>query len=403
MAFGLGVSYPSELTKKKEVMSMINENEFKKLANYNNETCVSIFIPTQRAGKEVLEEKNKKHLHSEWVQIRKELKQNNIDESKIDQIGKPIEKLLEDRDFWRHQSDGLAIFSSPEFFEYFTIPVNFKAYHYISDEFYIKPLVPAMSGDGKFHILAVQLDDVKFYEASKYSITPVEIDDLTPSRLEERVGFDYKEKALQFRSQGEGGAKTQFHGHGGSERDEQVEIKQFFRAIDQGLKDYMNKEKLPLVVACQDYFFPIYKDANTYNHLVDKVVPGNPNDTDMLGLHQKVLEIVEPQLNAVRDEKLEKFGELNDTESTSSAVSDIIPAVYQGKVDTLFIEKGAEIWGTYNEDNMKVDYNDEQQNGDISLLNLAAKKTVEMGGKVYILDTDLMPKKESKLNALLRF
>ena len=43
-------------------MSMINEKEFKELANFKNDTCVSIFIPTQRGGKEVLEQKNLKHL-----------------------------------------------------------------------------------------------------------------------------------------------------------------------------------------------------------------------------------------------------------------------------------------------------------------------------------------------------
>lgn len=384
-------------------MSMINDQEFKKLANYSNETCVSIFIPTQRAGKEVLEEKNKKHLHSEWTQVKKKLKEQNVAEEAIDEIGKPIQKLIEDRDFWRHQSDGLAIFSSPDFFESYTLPVNFEAYNYISNEFYVKPLVPAMTGDGKFNILSIQLEDVSFYEASKYSIMPVDIDEITPSRLEERVGFDYKEKALQFRTQGEGGEKTQFHGHGGSERDVQVEIKQFFRAVDQGLKDHLNKEKLPLVVVCQDHLFPIYKDANTYNHLIETLVPGNPNDTDMLGIHQKALEIAEPYLNENRDEKIKKYEELSKTENTTSAVSDIIPAVYQGKVDTLFIENRAEEWGKYHEDEMKVEFSDDHQNGNISLLNLAARKTIEMGGKVYLVEHEFMPEKKSKMNALLRF
>lgn len=384
-------------------MSMINDQAFKELSNYNNEACVSIFIPTQRGGKEVLEEKNKKHLHSEWTQIKKELKGKNVTDEIIEKIGKPIQELIDNRDFWRHQSDGLAIFASPEFFKSFTIPVNFEAYHYISKEFYVKPLVPAMTGDGKFNILAIQLEDVNFYEATKYSIMPVEIDDLTPSRLEERVGFDYKEKALQFRTQGEGGEKTQFHGHGGSERDEKTEIKQFFRAVDQGLKDHLTKEKLPLVVICQDYLFPIYKDANTYNHLIDKVVPGNPNDTDMLGIHQKALEIAEPYLNENRDEKIEKYKESSNTENTTSAVTDIIPAVYQGKVDTLFIENRAEVWGEYNEDTMEVKLTENHENGNISLLNLAAKKTVEMGGKVYLVEHEFMPQKKSKMNALLRF
>ena len=382
---------------------MINENDFKELSNHKNEACVSIFIPTQRAGKEVLEEKNKKQLHSEWTQVKKTLKDKNVSEETIEKIGKPIQELIDDRDFWRHQSDGLAVFSSPEYFKNFTLPVNFETYHYISEEFYVKPLVPAMNGDGKFNILAIQLEDVKFYEASKYSIMPVDIDELTPSRLEERVGFDYKEKALQFRSQGEGGEKTQFHGHGGSERDVQVEIKQFFRAVDQGLKDHLNDEKLPLVVYCQDYFFPIYKDANTYNHLVDEVIPGNPNDSDMMGIHQKALEVAEPFLNKDRDKKMTKYNELSKTENTTSAVSDIIAAVYQGKVDTLFIENRAEQWGSYNEDKMEVNFSENQDNGNISLLNLAAKKTIEMGGKVYLVEHQFMPEKESKMNALLRF
>ena len=384
-------------------MSMINEKEFKKLASHKNEVCVSIFIPTQRAGKEVLEEKNKKHLHSEWVQIRKELKEEGKDEALIGKIGKPIEELLEDRDFWRHQSDGLAIFASPDLFEKYTLPVNFEAYHYISEDFYVKPLVPAMTGDGKFNILAIQIGDVSFYEASRFSITPVKIDDLTPTRLEERVGYDYKEKALQFRTQAEGGEKTQFHGHGGSERDEKEEVKQFFRAVDQGLKSYLNKEKLPLVVFCQDYLFPVYKEANTYNNLIDKVVTGNPNDTDLLGIHQKALQVAEPYLNETRNEKIEKYRELNKTENTTSAVSDIIPAVHQGKVDTLFIENRAELWGEYIEDKMKVKFHENRNSHNTSLLNLAAKKTIEMGGKVYLVEPEFMPEKESKMNALFRF
>ncbi|TRO66386.1 hypothetical protein [Christiangramia sabulilitoris] len=384
-------------------MSMINEKDFKELANYKNEICVSIFIPTQRAGKEVLEGKNKKHLHSKWVQIRKELKEQNVQENVINNIAKPIENLLENRDFWRHQSDGLAIFASEDYFQNYTLPVNFDDYHYISEEFYVKPLVHAMTGDGKFNILAIQLEDVKLFEASKYSIAPVEIEDLTPSRLEERVGFDYKEKALQFRTQGEGGEKTQFHGHGGSERDEKTEIKQFFRAVDQGLKEYLNREKLPLVVYCQDYMFPIYKDANTYNHLVDAVIPGNPNDSDLMGIHQKAIEVMEPFLNDTRDEKIEKYKELSSTENTTSAISDIIAAVHQGKVDTLFIENRAEVWGDYNEENMKVEFAENNENGSTSLLNLAAKKTIEMGGKVYLVEHEFMPQKKSKMNALLRF
>ena len=52
---------------------------------------------------------------------------------------------------------------------------------------------------------------------------------------------------------------------------------------------------------------------------------------------------------------------------------------------------------------MKVDFSDEPTDGDISLLNLAARKTIEMGGKVYLVEHEFMPQKKSKMNALLRF
>lgn len=384
-------------------MALIKDKEFNKIASHKADVCVSIFMPTNRGGKEVLEQQSKKHLNSQWDEIRKELEKNETDPTVIEKIGKPIKELIDDPDFWRHQSDGLAIFAASDFFEKFTVPVNFAAHYYVGKEFYIKSLIPAMTGNGAFNLLSVQLDDVKLFEATPYSIAPIEIHDLTPSQLEERVGYDYKEKALQFRGQGEGGDKTQFHGHGGSERDEKTEIKQFFRAIDQGLQDYLNKDKLPLIVACQDNLFPIYKEANTYNHLVDEVVSGNPNDTDMLGLHQKALKIAEPILNKEREEKLEKYRDFTNTESTSSAVTDIIPAIFQGQVDTLFVENRAEIWGEYDEEKMKVKIQKDQYGNNTSLMNLAAKKTIEMGGRVYLVESAFMPEKDSKMNALLRY
>lgn len=384
-------------------MSLIKEKEFNKIANYQNKVCVSIFMPTNRGGKRVLENQSQKHLNSQWDEIRKELQKKKIDEQTIEAIGKHIKKLIDDSDFWRHQSDGLAIFASDGFFEKFSLPVNFAAHYYIDKEFYVKSLIPALNEEGRFNLLAIQLDDVKLYEITPNSVTPIEIEDITPSQLEERVGYDYKEKALQFRSQGAGGEKSQFHGHGGSERDEKTEIKQFFRAVDQGIQGYLNKGKLPLVVACQDYFFPIYKDANTYNHLVDQVVPGNPNDTDIFGLQEKALKVAEPLLDKKRHEKLEKYREFTNTKDTSSAVTDIIPAIFQGKVDTLFVENRAEIWGKYDEGKMKVKIENVHNENNTSLLNLAAKKTIEMGGTVYLVEPAFMPESDSKMNALFRY
>ena len=57
-------------------MSLISEKEFQELTEFNDEVGVSIFIPTERAGKDVLEEKSKTHLKSLWKEIKNKLEEN---------------------------------------------------------------------------------------------------------------------------------------------------------------------------------------------------------------------------------------------------------------------------------------------------------------------------------------
>ncbi|MFO7720906.1 MAG: hypothetical protein R6W85_10760 [Gillisia sp.] len=382
-------------------MSIITQEQFEKLANFKNELCISIFIPTQRGGKEVLEEQSKSHLKSKMDDIKRKLHKSGHSEEKITKIIAPIRELIQNKDFWRHQSDGLAIFASPGFFEKYTVPVHFEAYEHIANEFYIKPLVPLLSGDGRYYLLAIQVKGVSFYEASKYSITKIDIEDLTPSSLMDRVGFDYEEKALQFSASSHG--EKNMHGHAGADRERKDEIFRYFRAVDEGLQPMLNKGKLPLVVACQDYFFPIYKDANTYTKLYEEAVPGNPSDTDTLGLHEKSWQVIEPFFEKTKKEKLKKYEEWSNTEHTSSSIHDIIPSALEGKIDSLFLENREEIWGNYDPQNRKVTIDDQQTNGNMSLMNLAAKKVLENGGNVFLIEPAFMPEKESKMNALFRY
>ena len=385
-------------------MPILKKEQFEKLAQFNTNPCVSIFIPTDRAGKDVLNEKGRINLKSQWKKAVEILKKRGFEQEKIDAIGKPLEDLLTaDNNFWRHQSDGLAIFAADGFFEKFTLPVTFEAFVYVSDHFYLKPLVPMFNGDGRFYLLAVQLDRVQLYEATRYTIGEVEVSDLTPDRLEDRVGYDYEEKSMQHQTQNSAIGSTTFQGHGAAQRDQKNEILRFFRAVDKGLQTVLLNERVPLVVACQDSYFPIYKDANTYNHLYEKPVKGNPSDHDnMFSLHAAAIEVLEPHFSAEREEKMKEYQELNPSR-TSSAVSEIIPAIYEGKVDTLFVQNREDIWGNYNENMTDVDVHDSPDQTNISLLNLAAVKVLEQGGKVFLVEDEFMPEKSSKMNAVFRY
>lgn len=389
-------------------MSLISKEEFSDLANFNNEICVSIFTPTQRAGKEVLEGKNQKHLKSQWKEVKTDLEKRGVSKERIDVIAEPVLKLIDDKDFWRHQSDGLAVFASEGIMRKYTLPINFEAHHYISREFYLKPLAPVFNSDGRFYLLEIQMDKVALYEASRYNIGKVEIDDLTPDRLEDRVGYDFEDKTRKHKTQrnsigaNANGTSTQ-HGYEPATRDRKNEFLRFFNAVDKGLDTILHDENVPLVVACQDYLFPIYQEANTYQHLYDKCVPGNPSDyRHMIDLHAKAVEQLEPFFNKEKEEKLKQFNEL-PPEKTAVGVSDILPAVFEGKVDTLFLQNREDIFGTFDEENMIVKVDTEQTDNNFSLMNYATKKVIDQGGNVFLLESAFMPQKETKMCALLRY
>lgn len=389
-------------------MPILSKEQFQNLAQFNNKPCVSIFIPTQRAGKDVLEEKDKISLKSQWKKASEGLKEMGLSQEKIDKIGKPLTEVMDDGDFWRHQSDGLAFFLAEGFSEKFTLPVNFETFTYVADHFYLKPLVPMFNGDGRFYLLQLQLEEVKLYEATQYSITEIKINDLIPDRLEDRVGYDYEEKHSKNKTQRSGvggmdGSSTQ-HGYDAANRDQKNEILRFFRAVDKGIYEILHNESVPLVVACQDSYFPIYQEASRYKNLYPKSVPGNPEayHENFLALHAAALNLLEPHFNKEREEKMNEFTELNPSR-TSSSISEIIPSLYEGKVDTLFLQNREDIWGEYDENMAAVNVHGERKKGSVSLMNLAAVKVIEQNGKVYLVEKEFMPNKEAKMNAVFRY
>lgn len=390
-------------------MPILSKEQFQKLAQFRNNPCISIYIPTQRAGKDVLEEKDKINLKSQWKKASETLKEQGLSQDKIDKIGKPVTDLMDDGDFWRHQSDGLALFMADGFFEKHTLPVNFETYIHIANHFYLKPLVPIFNRIGRFYLLHLQPDKVKLFEATEYTIEEIDVKDLVPSRLEDRVGYDYEQKDRKHKTQRNSigvhpsGVSTQ-HGYDPANRDDKNELLRFFRAVDKGVFEIIHNETVPLVVACQDAYFSIYQEASRYKYLYPKVVPGNPEaDHDSIfGLHAAALDTLEPHFKKEKEEKKTEFRELNPAR-TATSVSEIIPAIYEGKVDTLFLQNREDIWGDYNEKMASVNVHDEKQDHSVSLMNLAATKVIEQNGKVYLLEEAFMPDNNSKMNAVFRY
>lgn len=385
-------------------MPLISKKEIAELHDIDQQICISIFIPTHRAGKKVLNEEDSLALKNQLKDVKAKLDEKGLSADAIDKLTGPVQKLIDDSSFWREQSDGLAIFIADGFVRHYTLPIHFKRYNYISNSFYLKPLMPMFVGDGNFYLLMLERRNVKLYECTKHSFTEIIIDDLIPESKRDRVGFDYEEKNLQFRTQHPGSGQAMFHGQEAATGKRKNEIKKYLRAINDGIAPVLSEENMPLLIAAQRPVYDIYDEVNTYSNLIEDNLNINFGDTDIFEAHELAWEKMAPVFDQKRKDKTALFLAEQGTGKAAIGIDKIIPAALNGKVDTLFCENMADIFGVYKKekDSVIVEQSEENEHT-ISLMNLAAIQTFLNGGEVYLLDKEDMPNSNSRINALYRY
>ena len=384
-------------------MALITKKDIERMDGIHSETCISIFIPAHRVGEEVLRGGDVLKLKNQLKGVKEKLALEERGPKEIDTLLAPIQELLGNSEIWRHQSEGLAIFRTDNFFETFSLPVNFLESNSVGNGLYLKPLMPMFTGDGTFYVLVLELTNIRLYEQTRHSITEITIKDVTPRRLEDSVGYDYEPKSLQYKSQGDAQGRAIYHGHAEADRDRKNEIARYFRAVDKGLMTILKDKNAPMLVTSQEFLFSIYKKENTYRYLIDDPIICNISEVDQYLLHEMAWEKVGPIFDAERKEKMVLFKQYDGTGRTSSELDQILPAALEGKIDTLFMNNKDEVWGVYDLEKRHVRVDEELLPSSVSLLNKAAIKTFLNGGKVYLLEKDEMPNPFSEVNALYRY
>ena len=367
-------------------MNIITVKDIRLLIDRHDSPCVSLFMPTHRKGKEIEQDpirfKNLLRLAQERIVDR------GFKSREAEEILAPAQKILSDSMYWKHQSDGLAVFAARDFFRDYRVPSDFDELVVVTDRFHIKPVLPLISGDGRFYILAFSRKSVRLLQGSRFSVGEVDLEGL-PTNLAETLDPDRYQKQLQFHTGAPArGAKRDavFHGHGDAEPDEKELIHKFSLQLDKGLRELLKDEKDPLVLAGVEYIYPIFREASKYPNIVDEVISGNQDDTPHEDLHRKAWPIVEPIFKKDQDKAWQKYQELTGAGSNlaTDKIIDIIPAAVHGRIETLFVAQKLHCWGSFDEKTGEVSLHEREQIGGRDLLDYAAVATYSQKGIVYV-------------------
>jgi hypothetical protein len=363
--------------------------------------CVSLYMPAHRAGRET--EQDPIRFKNLLRQAEERLLAEGLNSAKAQDLLRAPQGLLQDQSFWRHQSDGLAVFCSEDIFHYFRLPISFTELVVVAERFHIKPLLPLLTADGIFFILAVSQNQLRLLEGTQHAVDEVELEN-TPRNLAETLPDGLSEKQLQFHTgtpSGTGNRAAVFHGHETS-NETRNRIRQWFRIIDKHLRGLMPDGRSPLVLAGVDTLFPLYREVNTYPHLMEEGIAGNPEGMSPEALHRKAWTIVEPIFKKDRETALDRYRQLAGTGQTTTDIVEAILAAHHGRIEVLFVAVGVQVWGRFDPEKDKVHVHDLPEPADGDLLDLTAIQTLINGGMVYAVAPEEVPD-QALVAAVLRY
>ena len=166
-------------------MDVIRRTDLERLVLQGAGPSVSLFPPTHRAGPEVQQAPIRlKNLLREATEA---LQAGGVRSPMIHSVLAPLRRLVNDGLFWQYQSDGLALYSRPGWWRALRVPLHLPELAVVADRFYVRPLLPLLTGDGHFFVLALSQNRIRLLEGTRDRLEEVHLPGVhwgsgTPSR-----------------------------------------------------------------------------------------------------------------------------------------------------------------------------------------------------------------------------
>lgn len=310
----------------------------------------------------------------------------------------PLRRALSGEEFLRSHPTGFAFFLSSGDLSIFRMNRPPEHSVWLGDHFRMLPIVGDLTEAACFYLLAVSANEVTLYYGDDDDLQPVAVDGL-PRGLADTMSLNPSTPLIQTMNTAHGAT---FHGQGAHIDHHKIDLRRYFRVVDEALRPILKDGDRPLLFAGVEYLFPIYREANSYAHLLPNRLCGNPERMGTEELRLRAAEV----LIAVRRKQLEldiaRFDDSVGGHKTCSKLATIIQDAQNGVVDTLFVAAGEELWGRFDEASGSIAYTQAEDPLACDLYDLAAHHTWTHGGKVHVVAPDDVPQ-GATIAALLRY
>ena len=297
--------------------------ELERLLAVRDPWCVSAYLPTSPITQDA--QADRIELKNLVAEATVQLRAAHADRGAVSDVREALDAIVEDDDFWAEQARSLAVFASPTSLRTFRLPNRLTAAVEVGDRFYVKPLLRAVSFPQAAFVLALAAGSVRLVEVSREGPPfTVDVPDVPADAASAAGKASIADRSPSARLQGSEGQK--------------IRLRQFARKVDQALRGVITGLELPLILAATEPLASIYRSLNSYPHLVERGIPGNPDrtsDAELAADARTVLdEVYADELSALR----EVFDLRFSYGRASIDVATVARTATFGAVDTLLVD-----------------------------------------------------------------
>lgn len=359
--------------------------------------CLSLYQPTHRHHPE-----NQRDLirYRNLVKVLEATLLQKYTRSDIQPLLAPFLALADNRDFWNHTLNGLAVLGSRDFFRVYRLQRTVAELTIVAEHFHIKPLMRILQTTDRYHVLGFNRHEIRLFEGNRDVLDEIVLAEGVPWTITGVLGKELTEPHHSAASFGSVGGS---HGHGGKESEVDGDAERFFRIIDRSILEHYSKPSgLPLILASLPEHKYLFHRVSHNPFLMKEGIDIHPDDLPIEELRLRAWQVMEPHYRARLATLAEDFKQSKSKDLGHDDLAHIAKAIVAGRVATLLIESDREIPGRVDEITGIIVIED-LANPDVNdVLDDLSSLTLKNGGKVVVFPAESMPV-ETGIAAIYRY
>ncbi len=398
--FGPLVSHRRMDTLKAELTQFENVKDLKPILAAAD-PCVTVYMPLAEGSANETAKANS----LEWRDLVRQA------EPKVQQSGSAGRDLLEPLMDWEAflpegspQGRSIGVFRSADLFRVFWLDERVPARAVVGPHFFIRPLLPELTRDKAFYILALSQKNVRLLRCTMHTSEEVQFPEVTATSFDEYMNTAKPDHVLDNRSSAGpdvGGSKGVMFGTTSGREAKDEYLAHFYREIDKGLIEILREKNEPVVLAGVEYEIAVYRSHSKFPHLAEESVEGAPNSLKAGEMHARAIEAIQRCYERKVDSALAEYDHKVGGGATNR-LKDVVTAAHDGRVLTLLVSDSLQATGVFDETTHTVKGRETGTTEDEDLVNDAVVQTILHAGQVFVAPNGKMPH-GSAVAAIYRF